>query len=304
MTVVAWSRGIRITFDKEIVTSPDITVQLNVSNYGRNMGSAISSGDYSVAESKDKPFDGNTSTRWTPNTYGVGKYIGRDFGTPVSLTKIRLRQENGTGTVNIQGSNDGTNWTNVVTGWSIGNSTSYQENTFTGEAYRYWRIYYTAMSWYVYIYEMEFTGTYMGYDVSAWTVTAQEYDKQPAGTLTTKTYTVERIIKSVDNLSVVIWLANANRMLDPDGLVTVSYAKSLGNLAGAYSSQVEDFTVTFIPTGITPIFNPNDQEYISITPTGSASIADINFIDGQSKEYINLSPSAEAVLCDINGIPV
>ena len=133
-------------------------------------------------------------------------------------------------------------------------------------------------------------------------VTGFEPSMSPGGALVPTTYSVKRVAKAEDGLSITIYLNLAGRMKYPQGLVTVAYTKTLGNLAGRFSSLVEDFLISFTPTNITPIFNPQAQENISLSVSGIAARHLIHFIDTAANENISLSVSAVAVRYHIDDI--
>jgi len=107
---------------------------------------------------------------------------------------------------------------------------------------------------------------------TGFTITGYEPAWSPGGSLIQKTYTIKRIDKAIDGLSITVYLNLSARMRYPINQVTVAYDGLLGNLQGPYGSIVESFSLSFTPINITPIFNPNDIENIEISnlaPTGT-----------------------------------
>ena len=140
--------------------------------------------------------------------------------------------------------------------------------------------------------------------VAGWLTTGYEPIMSPGGSLILKTYSIKRV-ERVDSLTIRIWLNLSGRMRYPQGNITVAYSKATGNLSGAYNSQVEDFTLTFAPTGIVPVFNPHDPENITLSPSATAILYTLTYSYYKSgEENITLSATGAATLLDINGLPI
>jgi len=305
MTIAAWSRGIKINFDKEIVTNPDIISGYEL--YRPTVVTALASRNYS-GYPPSNGFDNNVGAAWVPVWFAPNNdWLGADFGSNFAIAKVSIHRNNNSSPKNyrIEGSANGSSWNTVHTG-QLAAIAGWSDITFTEATYRYWRMF-VIDNWNnstLYINELSFWATRPVYNLSGWSVTGQEYTWQPGGNLSAKNYVVSRVTKTEDNLGVIVWLTGAGRLLDPDGLVTVNYVKALGNLAGAYSSQVEDFSITFTPTNLTVLFPPNAPEYINLTLSGELHGHSLAYVYGQNKEYVDMTISATATLCDTNGIPI
>jgi len=118
---------------------------------------------------------------------------------------------------------------------------------------------------------------------AGWTIRGNEPYASPGGPLVETTYSIKRIDKLSDT-ELKIWLNLSGRMKYPQGDVTIQYSKTLGNLQGQYGSVVEDFTITFTPTGITPVFNPADIEHLTVTPGIQVTVSEINYINRKSAD--------------------
>lgn len=277
-TPLDYSTGIMITFDKPIMSEPEIQTGITP-NVLRNVFAPLSSSDYNTTNSKDKAFDKNDSTYWRGSSSGGPEWIGADLGSLVNVTKCRIH----TGSIYrpktyiIEGSADGTSW-NAVAAGDLANTTGWQEVAFTGAAYRYWRAYFTApYTTYFAVRDIEFYGTDIVYSTSGFLVSGNRYAMSPEGASESHNYIIKRITKTEDNLSVIIWLALTDRLKYPDGYLTVSYDKTSGNLVGTGSAQVESFSLSFLPEDFTILFNPHDLEKIALSLTQENEIIRIYY---------------------------
>lgn len=137
-----------------------------------------------------------------------------------------------------------------------------------------------------------------------WTVTGYEPYASPGGPLVETSYSIKRIDKLTDT-SIKIWLTQAGRMKYPQGLVTVGYTKALGDLAGPYSSLVDDFEISFTPTGIVPVFNPNGIEHLSAQAGISLAVGEIAYLYNQSDdEHLSAQASITLVVTKVGDLPL
>lgn len=303
MSIYDYASVIKITFDKPIVSILDTQTGWEALGNPETGLTGRASDSYSTY-TPDKPFDGSTSTYWRTNTV-LPQWIGFDLGESKRLYKIRVYSTSyRPRAYEVSGSDNDTDWTSIISG-EFTNSSVWQEVAFDGVSYRYWRL--TISSGWtagrIYIHEIQAYAERAAYQVAGWTVTAQEYNRIPNGELTDITYLVRRVTKSEDNLSVFLWLDLPYRMKNPDGLVTVNYSKSLGNLAGAYSAYVDDFQLQFTPSDITPVFNPNVVEHISAELYVETDLIRIYYSSYQSdSEYIEASLSVATALIHVDDI--
>lgn len=250
-------------------------------------------------------FDGSASSYWQSSATTSPQWIGSGYGRPITCRKVDVRMDLSNGRINayeIQGSDDATTWSTVASG-NFTNASGVQSVSFSPATYRYWRLYATSkFSTYYVVHELTFYAARDVYNVAGWSVTGYEYDRQPGGSLVQKTYTVRRVTKSEDGLSIFLWLSLAGRMLDPEGLVTIQYAKALGNLVGAVSSQVEDFSIAFTPTNITPVFNPNAVENLQASLTANTNVIEIEYLYGYSTDNIEATLTASTAVIHINDL--
>ena len=99
-----------------------------------------------------------------------------------------------------------------------------------------------------------------------------------------------------------VTLPNTGRLKFPQGDVTVKYSRIDGGMEGSSSVLVEDWEEDFTPTGIIPVFNPMEREYISMTPTVTAQLSEVNYISSQCQEYVSLTPTVTATLIHIDDL--
>lgn len=298
MGVVDYSGTIKITFDKAIATALGSTYNM----LAQSLGTIIYT---SQSRPAAQGFDGSLGTQWEPST-AYPQHLGKNFGSAKTIGKVAAYlggsyKPNG---YKVRASTDGTNWVDITAG-NFPNVTGWQEVIFAPASYQYWCLQIlSAYNTYTWVYELQFYEVIPSFPVAGWVITGYEPSMVPDGTLVPTTYTVKKVTKSEDNLSIIVWLKLSNRLLYPQGLITVQYIKSLGGLAGPFSALIEDFTITFTPTNITPIFKPNDVENVSLVVSGAAVIYNItyNFVQ-DPEENISLSVSGLGIRYNINGIP-
>lgn len=310
MSILDYQGAIKITFDKPIVTDPEIVTG---TEYYENRlpfetpPTLISSND-NGAYPKSNAFDRNVSTYWQANLTTAGQWLGKDFGEQVTLTKVGVRMDYSSGRINaylIEGSNDGSSWNTVASG-NFTNASGEQAVTFAATTYRYWRVNgQSRHSSYYTVTELYFYGTRNTYNVAAWTVTGTEYLYQPGGAALAETYTVRKVTKTEDNLSVILWLDLTDRMRDPAGQITVAYNKLLGNLIGPYSAAVENFSIQFTPTDIVPYIDPGAAENLTAQANMTVSVMEVTYryipaesatflVPDQDNPYMDEALSAQA----------
>lgn len=98
-----------------------------------------------------KAFDDNLGTGWSSGVNSLPSWIQYDLGSGVTKTVRKLRVQPGGDAIGLgikdfilQGSNDGSSWTDIYTGLAA-DSDTWQDFTFSnGTAYRYYRIHITS----------------------------------------------------------------------------------------------------------------------------------------------------------------
>lgn len=306
MGVVDYSAKIKITFDKPIIIDPEVVTGTELikavgSPYSRTI---IKSGEHS-SQPATWAFDGDTNTYWLCNSNGYPPgWIGIDFGaaTPISKMRVNIGSSWRPNAYKIQGSADASSWVDVTTG-NFTNSTGWKEVTFTQVSYRYWRLYVSSsFDTYIRIQELEWYTTRNTYRVIGWDVYATEKSMIPGGADVVNHYTVRRVSLADNGYSVLLWLDLRDRILYPSGDITVAFT---GTLTGPGNSNVAPFTLTFTPASISPVFNPNDAEYVEVSGQGTAVLYAITRSYAQAGiEYVELnSATATAVRYHIDDIP-
>jgi len=289
----AYSAAIQITFDKIIVTDPDVITGTEVV-ITRATYTPISSGDYS-GYPKANAFDGGIATYWRSASATMPQWIGADLGEARNVSKARFYLNSyKPGNYEMQYSDNGTDWNTIASG-TFTATTGWQEVTWAAASHRYWRLYVTSrQSSYLYIYEMQLWETRNTYDVSGWAVTGNEPSMVLGGQNVESTYDVHRVTKTEDNLSVILWLDLYGRMLYPQGNVTVNFT---GDLRGEGNVSVLPFEAAFAPINIDKMFNPNDIEKVEISAlTSTATLTHIYYLSGnhgpEKVEIAAITPTA------------
>jgi len=310
MSIFDYQAAIKITFDKEITSDPAVitgTEYYQIPTPAETVRTNISSSD-NASYPKERAFDTDAATYWQANATTAGQWIGRDFGAPVTLTRIIARFDYSSGRPNayqLQGSTNGTDWVDVATG-SFTNASGDQTVTFTATTYRYWRLYFTTKySSYYTCSELTFWGTRNTYNVAAWTVTGTERNMVPNGTTRAETYTVRKVTKSPDNLSVILWLDMFDRMRSPATDVTVVYNKLLGNLVDEDNQAVESFTISFAPSKIVQYNNPHCIENLSALANMTVTVNEVTYRNTKSQDdHISAQAAMTIVVTNVGGLPL
>lgn len=307
MGVFDYSAAIKITFDRPITVDPEIITGTEFYVPRPNAPHALlfsnqyDTGTYAASN----VFDSDITTGWWAGYNYSNQYVGKDFGQAVDISKIRvyLAGTRKPKDYKIQASSNGSTWVDIVTG-QFENVTGWVEISITEASYRYWRLLcVNAWNSYIYVYELQFLDIRNTYDVQGWEVTAQEYNKIPGGESVLKTYTVRKVTRTPDNMAVILWLDLSNRLLLPIGQVTVSFS---GTLVGSGGVTVDPFVLSFTPTQPLPIFNPNDQEYISGVISNTLSVTEVVYSYNQSGHaYLNPNINDPViVVTNVGGLPL
>jgi len=302
MSVIDYTAAIRITFDLEIMTDPDIILGVEISPNKLAVLSPLSSGDY-AGQGKALAFDGDTATYWRSLSATMPQWIGADFGEDRKIGQVRVYVSsyapNG---YSVQGSADGETWSTVFSG-SFTSSVGWKTQSFTPATYRYWRLYVTSLhSSHLRIYELEFYPMRPTYKVAGWSVSALQYNYVPGGSLSTEQYTVKRVTRTEDHMAVILWLDVRDRMRMPVGDVTVSYQKLLGGLKGPQGARVEDFSLAFSPQNIVPTFHPNHQTRIQANLGLSSELLAVNYIPTRTDAHVSVSLVVDTDLIHIDDL--
>jgi len=310
MSIFDYQATIKITFNKEIASDPAVitgTEYYQIPIPAETVRTNLSSSD-NASYPKDRAFDADAATYWQANATTAGQWIGRDFGEQVTLTRIIARFDYSSGRPNayqLQGSTNGTDWVDVATG-NFANASGDQPVTFSAATYRYWRMYFTAKySSYYTCSELTFWGTRNTYNVAAWTVTGTERNMAPNGTTREETYTVRKVTKSTDNMSVILWLDMFDRMRSPSSDITVTYNKLLGNLADDDNQAVDNFSISFEPVNILPYNNPHLFENLSALASMTVAVNEVTYLYTKSQDdHISAQVGMTVVVTNVGGLPL
>lgn len=287
MSVFDWTSGVKIEFDQPIVSEVEIASGSETKTYRPPVITASSSYSSQVPQ---LAVDGDDSTYWRSNN-SLPVWLACDFGKIVSIDTLRVvklssyRPRGYT----LQGSEDGLSWADLKSG-EMTNVTGEEIIEFEAASYRYWRLYITSLwSSRCHIGEITFFGDVTVYSSNGFTVTGMQYATSPQGVAELNDFRIRKIKKSPDEKSIYVWLWLEDRLKYPVDQINVAYDKSLGNLAGAQSAQVESFSLTFIPTNLTPFFNPHNAENIDVTLSHENELIHIFYEFYQADEDVNIS---------------
>jgi hypothetical protein len=119
--------------------------------------------------------------------------------------------------------------------------------------------------------------------LSAFTVTGQEYNFVPGGTLEGKAYAVKSIsAHPAEPNGILLEMVGLKRFPSVVGNLTVAYDAAVGNLAGT-GGPVESFSLSFAPEGLIAKPHQNDQEHIEISDiTATGNLIPICYTDVQN----------------------
>jgi len=188
---------IELEFDKPIINDPEIVTGIEYVGPLVVTDAMVTVSGYYSGRDKKYALDNNLGTRWQTPSSGIPGWFTANFGTLQILGKIRVYTITGQYPVSaytIQGSNDNSNWTDVISGTIATGTTQWTDIIFTPATFQYWRFYVTAgTSNYATIYEIQYYTVQTAYNTNGFKVTADEYNKMPAGDVVNEEYTVKKI---------------------------------------------------------------------------------------------------------------
>ncbi len=156
--------------------------------------------------------------------------------------------------------------------------------------YPYYRITITQLaSSRLYLYEIQFRCA-VGNE-GAFTVSGQEYNYEPGGTLTNMTYAVASVTAyPADDHAILLKMHPLQRFARVEGALTVSYDADIGSLAGM-GGPVASFATAFLPEDLVGKPHPHDPEHIELTAVSAdANLLHIYYTDvGSGTENVQIS---------------
>jgi len=136
------------------------------------------------------------------------------------------------------------------------------------------------------------------------TVTSQEYNYVPGGTLGAITHTVTATATGDTTKELVLTVKDTERFESAVGQITVAYDGG-GTLAGE-GGTVLAFTQSFAPTGLVPKPHQNDAEHIEISSVAvTGALTKINYTNtaAQDMGHIEIaSITASGTLTNVHDI--
>ena len=121
---------------------------------------------------------------------------------------------------------------------------------------------------------------------NAFTVTINEYDYVPGGTLSSKNKTVNSVIKQNNNTLLLQFDSN-NSIRNAVGEVKITYSN--GTIVDN-GGLLPSFTKSFVPEGLIPKNNPNGIEHIDISDIVlQGRLVKINIMDSKDNEHVDVS---------------
>ena len=307
MSIYDYSACIKITFDRPIVSDLEVVTGTEYLPLPELITDAMLtvSGYY---DNRDKKYaaDKDLATRWQTPTSGIPGWITTDFGADRCLALLRLYTISGQYPLSeftLQGSNDNSSWADVTAGTISSSYTGWSDFAFAPATFRYWRVYVTAgTSSYATIYEMQFYAQRTKYRTEGWEVYAQESNRIPDGVASKTNYTIRKVTKSDDGMSVFLWLDLYGRIKYPLGNITVKFT---GTMLGPNGAVVEPFELSFAPTQPAKIFNPNDVENLTASINATVSSFDVTYrYAQQGAESITAQASASVVATKVGELPL
>lgn len=250
------------------------------------VGDTYSSSGYYGSYSHDRAFDGSTSTYWRASTTTPPVWIQVDLGEGNEVVAGMFRwyvSSYRPRAFVLQGSNDEANWDTLVDAESP-NSSGWHEFEFSDNemAYRYYR--WTISSrWssYFYVYEIELYGREGIGNEKAFTVKGNVPYPLQHGELQETIFTVASVDRKEGTADTIILTFDwNNRFNDVQGLMTVEYDDTVGNLQGE-ALAVESFSETFVPEDLEP--TPVHEHIITIT--ADDLMVDFKFVTYEIQEF-------------------
>jgi len=133
---VIQKRSVDTAFNTYITSlNPYINTTINYAS----TATAVASNSYNASQAPSYALDADNNSQWGSGTGALPQWIRVNLGQQRLISKVIIRPTDNTW-YNIQGSNDGTNFTNIV-GSVYAPAMSWKTSTFTLVRYQYVRIY-------------------------------------------------------------------------------------------------------------------------------------------------------------------
>lgn len=300
--VKADGRYIGIKFTEEITTNLAASIGYA---YETIVGTVTTLNYYSSSYPASNLNDGSTEGYWRGTT--AVNWIKVQYSTAKVARGFRWYIPNASYypiTFTISGSNDDSVWTQLGDTFTGTSTTGWQEFTFANTtAYLYYRIdILTASSSRIYISELELQSAYG--NERAFTVTGQEYNYVPNGTLETVEYSVASVtVHPIEENALLLVIVANDRFESVVGDLTVAYDATKGTLAGL-GGPVESFSVSFTPEDLVAKPHQNDQENIEISAiVATGTLTQVYYTGTKEDENIEIAGiTATGILTHVDDI--
>lgn len=313
--VKADGKYIGITFDETLVGDPTGENPSPIGGWAASeteasIASVSTSGNYSSSYPAAKLIDGSTSTYWRcPSGGTIGSYFILGFSESVALGGFSFYQSISyyPRAFTIYGSQDESVWSVIASVTNSETTEGWKKMSFSnGTGYLYYKFEITSGSnpSTLYIYEVKAWLAKKVGNEQAFTVTGKVYNWVPNGSLVDETFTVADVLlhPSISN-SILLEIVDNDRFESVIGELTVSYDKSLGNLAG-YGGPSDSFYISFSPEDLVWKGDQNDQEHLEATFEATGVLIRVYRTDSSTGvEHINFTNIvASGVLTNVSDI--
>lgn len=285
----SYTTGIKIDFSHPIVTDPVDTAISTVEVLCPVVPTASSA--YTSTYSADKAFDELSNTYWRSLNRTSEEWLCADLQGSKNITKIVIKNHTlyHAKNIGIQVSDSNIVWSEIITAQLENTNGPFEIAIPEAHAgHQFYRVYFydTWGTGSCAVQELEIYRTEVLYHTNGFTVSSDTYDKSPEGELISKQYTIKRVTKSEDNLSLFIWLYIPDRLRYLASQLTVAYNKAIGSFMGAESMQVDNFSLSFAPVNVRTEPTPNEPIHLDADIAAVSEAIRIYYRDRATDESI------------------
>lgn len=251
-----------------------------------------------------KAFDGNTTTQWYATGTGA-KWLKIVLPNPIATTGIRLMAPSyAPKNCTIEGSNDGVAWVTLATPLFQNKINDWQNVEFALCEYSQFRFNFSN-TWesHLMVYEIEFfSPRLISGNEKAFTISGVQEKHVLSGHYFPVVPFVYGVFNHpiLDEYHLLIMLHGYPVLKNTVGAVTISYDKLKGTLSGR-GGAVESFDVSFTPSDLQTLVNPNIEDTVRVASSVSFNLTPVNYpkVYNKNSNYLNVSASVSVILTDI-----